>query len=60
MAKAATFKPDDYEEITKSYSEVKRQLSLIEEYILPLKLIEDTYPIEEHVRVAAGIVRKTL
>ena len=39
-------------------SEYARVIALIEKYILPLKLIDESYPIEEHVRVAAGIVRQ--
>ena len=34
-----------------------RQVELIEGYILPLGLAESTYPIEEHVRIAAELLR---
>ena len=35
-----------------------RRLELIERYVLPLGLVGEEYPIEEHVRVAAEIARK--
>jgi hypothetical protein len=35
-----------------------RRLELIEQYILPLKLTSENYPVEEHVRVAAEYLRK--
>ena len=38
--------------------ELERKLELIESYILPLQLTDITYPIEEHVRIAANILRK--
>lgn len=38
--------------------EALRQLELIESYILPLKLIDDNYPLEEHCRVAADCARR--
>lgn len=34
------------------------RLELIKQYILPLGLVDGKYPIEEHVRVAAEIVRE--
>ena len=34
------------------------RLELIKQYILPLELVDEKYPIEEHVRVAAEIVRE--
>lgn len=34
------------------------RLRVIEGYLLPLKLVETTYPIEEHARVAAEIIRR--
>lgn len=40
-------------------AEMERKLGLIEDYILPLKLIDENYPIEEHVRVAADKLRKS-
>jgi hypothetical protein len=40
-------------------SEVYREkMELIKQYILPLELVDEKYPIEEHVRVAAEIVRE--
>lgn len=36
---------------------IRRQLKLITDYIRPLALVSDKYPIEEHVRVASEIVR---
>jgi hypothetical protein len=38
--------------------ELRRKIDLIEGYILPLKLTDERYPIEEHVRVAAELVRE--
>lgn len=38
--------------------ELRNQMDLIERYILPLKLTDERYPIEEHVRVAAEIIRE--
>lgn len=35
-----------------------RRLELIENYMLPLKLIDEKYPVEEHCRVAADIIRQ--
>ena len=36
----------------------RKQLALIEGYLLPLALTDATYPIEEHVRIAADLIRK--
>jgi hypothetical protein len=36
-----------------------RRLELIAGYVLPLKLTEATYPVEEHVRIACDIVRRS-
>lgn len=36
----------------------REKLELIQQYILPLGLVDERYPIEEHVRVAAEIVRE--
>ena len=36
-----------------------RRLELIASYLLPLKLLEGNYPIEEHARVAAEKIRET-
>ena len=36
---------------------MRRQLDLIGAYLVPLKLADPTYPVEEHARVAAEIVR---
>lgn len=38
--------------------EMADTLETIEKYILPLNLVSNEYPIEEHVRVAAEIIRK--
>lgn len=38
-------------------TEESGRLDLIAQYVLPLKLIPDTYPLEEHVRVACEIIR---
>ncbi len=38
--------------------DLRRKIELIEGYILPLNLTDERYPIEEHVRVAAEIVRE--
>ena len=37
--------------------EAARRLELIASYLLPLKLVEEGYPVEEHARVAAEIIR---
>lgn len=39
-------------------AEMRRQLELIAAYLLPLDLAEAQYPIEEHVRLAAEILRR--
>ena len=39
-------------------SEAEKKLTLISEYILPLNLTEEAYPIEEHVRIAAEKIRQ--
>jgi len=38
--------------------ELLERIKIIERYILPLRLIDVEYPIEEHVRVAAEIIRE--
>lgn len=35
-----------------------QQLDLIAQYVLPLKLIDDKYPLTEHVRVCAEMIRQ--
>lgn len=39
-------------------SELRRQLDLIAGYLLPLKLAEEHYPVEEHARMAAEVIRR--
>jgi hypothetical protein len=36
---------------------VRRQVELMASYLIPLGLVPDTYPVEEHARVAAEIIR---
>jgi hypothetical protein len=36
---------------------LRRQLDLIAGYLLPLKLAGDHYPVEEHARIAADVIR---
>ena len=36
----------------------RKQIELIEGYLLPLALTDPSYPIEEHVRIAADMIRK--
>src|SRR5262245_1648883 len=38
-------------------SDDARRLSLISTYLTPLKLLDDKYPLEEHARVAAEMIR---
>lgn len=38
-------------------AELRRQLNLIASYLLPLKVAHDSYPLEEHARVAGEIIR---
>ncbi|HUX03272.1 MAG TPA: hypothetical protein VMY35_20100 [Phycisphaerae bacterium] len=42
--------PDDEDD-------VRRRLDLIASYLLPLKLADERYPVEEHARVASEIIR---
>jgi len=35
----------------------RRQVELIASYLLPLKLVGENYPVEEHARVAAELIR---
>jgi hypothetical protein len=37
--------------------DLERQLDLVASYILPLRLCSDAYPVTEHVRVAAELIR---
>ena len=37
--------------------ELRRQLDLIAGYLLPLRLADEQYPVEEHARMAAEVVR---
>lgn len=37
--------------------ELRRQVELIASYLLPLKLADEHYPVEEHARVAADVIR---
>jgi len=37
---------------------IRRQLELIAGYLLPLQLAEPQYPVEEHARLAADVIRK--
>jgi hypothetical protein len=39
-------------------SMLRRQLDLIAGYLLPLKLADERYPVEEHARIAADRIRK--
>ncbi len=39
--------------------EAARQLELIAGYLLPLELTDEGYPVEEHARIAAEIIRRT-
>ncbi|MCK6470867.1 MAG: hypothetical protein L6R28_03895 [Planctomycetes bacterium] len=36
---------------------MRRQLDLMAAYLVPLKLADPTYPVEEHARIAAEIIR---
>lgn len=38
--------------------QLSQRLALIADYLLPLKLTDERYPVEEHVRVAAEIIRR--
>jgi hypothetical protein len=38
-------------------SVLRRQLDLINAYLVPLKLADNSYPLEEHARVAAEVIR---
>jgi hypothetical protein len=37
---------------------LRRQIELISGYLLPLQLAEPQYPVEEHARLAADVIRK--
>ena len=37
--------------------ELADRLRLIEDYLLPLKLVDGRYPVAEHARIAAEIIR---
>ncbi len=37
---------------------IRRQIELIAAYLLPLKLTDSEYPIEEHARIAADVIRR--
>ena len=47
---------EDTEEDSES-TEVKRQVALIGQYLVPLKLADSNYPVEEHARIAAELIR---
>jgi hypothetical protein len=52
-------KRDDLEsEGVEDATALRRQLDLIAAYLLPLNLASDHYPVEEHARLAADILRK--
>ena len=36
---------------------IKRQMELVTGYLLPLKVADEQYPVEEHARVAAELIR---
>ena len=40
------------------HSEAEQRLHVVEGYLLPLKLTNEEYPVEEHARVAADIIRR--
>ncbi len=40
-------------------AELRRQVELIASYLLPLKLADEQYPVEEHARVAAELIRRS-
>jgi hypothetical protein len=40
-------------------NDAAKRLSVIEGYLLPLCIVSEKYPIEEHARVAADFIRKT-
>lgn len=39
-------------------SEAEEKLDIIRDWILPLQLADPEYPIEEHIRIAAGRLRR--
>ena len=39
-------------------AELRRQVELIASYLLPLHLADDSYPVEEHARMAADLIRR--
>ncbi len=50
--------PDEIDGASQRESEAEQRLSLIESYISPLELTDSRYPLEEHCRVAAEIIRQ--
>jgi hypothetical protein len=40
-------------------ADLRRQLGLIAGYLLPLRLADEHYPVEEHARMAADLIRRS-
>jgi hypothetical protein len=47
------------EDASEDGGELRRQVQLIASYLLPLKLADEQYPVEEHARVAAEVIRRS-
>ena len=45
-------------EVPTEAGEALQRLELIASYLLPLKLTDERYPVEEHARVAADVIRR--